>query len=182
LQLICCTLLSSLSSLQTQVIPMSQAPAEAAIMPQQEIVLAALDHAGDGASACDQALPRLSTFAAMQGLWRPTLGGGEKGYMVVIPQQPGQLTTVCGIAIDQSKTPSGLLFTHSLPAGTYAESVVHGDWACIEQAAVALLGSAIGALGMVAKGPWICLFRTNPRSTAPQDWESSIRVAITPQE
>jgi DNA gyrase inhibitor GyrI len=160
---------------------MSHTSTDATITSQPEIVLAALDHAGDGASACDQALPRLSTFAAMQGLWRPTLGSSDKGFMVIVPQQPGQESSICGIAIDPSKAPSGVLYSHTLPAGSYAESLVHGDWDSIQHAAESLIGPGVAHLGRITTGPWQCLFRTNPRSTDAKEWESIIRVAIAPQ-
>lgn len=159
----------------------SPAPApSASVIDYAGCLLAALETPSDGATACEESLPRLSTFAAMQGLWRPTLGSNAYGTMVVIPRQNGQEVTVCGITVEPDKEPSGLLQAYPIAAGRCAQVAVTGDWATIEQAADALCLTTLGGLGATAAGPWFCLFQTNPRSTEPQDWESLICVPIAP--
>lgn len=141
--------------------------------------LAGLRHGSDITELWEGTLPRLTTFSALQGLWRPTMGSTGNGLLVVIPAPPDKDSdTICGFTIGPSSAIGAPLMGFSTPAGLQVSCTVTGPWSEAERAYHLLCEHWMEAHGMRQHGPWFTLFRTNPRSTAPKDWTCDVRIPI----
>lgn len=134
------------------------------------LTLVGLTHTGDAATVCDVSLPRVTTYAAMQGLWRPSLTASENGLAALLFAGDGSL--FCGLTAATDASVSPPLSLRIITDGAYAVCHHHGPWDTIVQ--------AIAGLRRVhpAGTDCLCLFRTNPRSTAPADWQSELRLLL----
>ncbi|SIS75855.1 hypothetical protein [Insolitispirillum peregrinum] len=141
---------------------------------QPALHLAGLPHDGPLEALCDETLPRVTTFAALQGLWRPSLTASDSGKVVVVRDESGAL--FCGIAVRDGVTVNPPLSALSLPAQDGITQQGNGPW----QAASATLARMRIAASHPLQPGWRCTFHTNPRSTPPEEWlyELCIPVAL----